>query len=97
MDTDHAQNLIDSSFRLACTVLGIDIILHMQYPAVEQPFTTGSLSLSLSLSSALALAADSWAPDPLGDESMPTQCWPDPKAMVDQRLKTTVGVELMIP
>ena len=61
-------------------------------------FTTGSLSLffslSLSRSSALALGADSWAPDPLGDESLPKQCWPDPKAMVDQ-LKDA-GVELMI-
>ena len=36
----------------------------------------------------------SWAPDPLGDETLPAQCWPNPKEMVDQ-LKAQ-GVELMI-
>ena len=36
----------------------------------------------------------SWAPLPLGDETLPKACWPDPKAMVDS-LKEK-GVELMI-
>ena len=36
----------------------------------------------------------SWNPDPLGDETLPAECWPDPKAMVDE-LKQ-MGVELMI-
>ena len=35
-----------------------------------------------------------WAPSPLGDETLPKACWPDPKAMVDS-LKEK-GVELMI-
>jgi len=35
-----------------------------------------------------------WAPNPLGDETLPAQCWPDPAAMV-QELKD-MGIELMI-
>ena len=35
-----------------------------------------------------------WNPNPLGDETLPAACWPDPKGMVDE-LKQ-MGVELMI-
>lgn len=35
-----------------------------------------------------------WNPDPLGDETLPAQCWPDPQGMVNE-LKQ-LGVELMI-
>ena len=36
----------------------------------------------------------SWAPGPLGDETLPAECWPDPAAMVSE-LKQ-MGVELML-
>eukprot|EP01043_Picozoa_sp_COSAG02_P044429 COSAG02_NODE_3967_length_5975_cov_20.818244_3_plen_524_part_00 len=36
----------------------------------------------------------SWAPGPLGDETLPAECWPDPAAMVSE-LKQ-MGIELML-
>ena len=36
----------------------------------------------------------SWAPGPLGDETLPAQCWPDPAGMV-RELKA-MGVEVML-
>eukprot|EP01043_Picozoa_sp_COSAG02_P015410 COSAG02_NODE_657_length_18797_cov_34.071238_14_plen_519_part_00 len=36
----------------------------------------------------------SWSPGPLGDETLPAECWPDPAAMVSE-LKQ-MGIELML-
>jgi alpha-glucosidase (family GH31 glycosyl hydrolase) len=36
----------------------------------------------------------SWAPGPLGDETLPSECWPDPAGMVEE-LKA-MGVEVML-
>lgn len=36
----------------------------------------------------------SWAPEPLGDESLPAECWPDPAGMVTEL--TQMGIELML-
>lgn len=36
----------------------------------------------------------SWNPDPLGDETLPPECWPDPKRLVEELRDQ--GVELML-